>query len=255
MPRGVTPISLFRTWIVLEAEPWNNTAGSAIFPLSKPLEQITLAALSEMEGGGTGGRLWRQGARVELALPEDIPPREIAVQFVEALRGAVRTYDADCEPGDALRLRMALAAQEASRAGTGESRELSVARDLVVAPVITRVLAADGGHPLALIASAQWYEAFILTGHASADSYKQVQVTTGSYRGSAWVSVPGQSQPHGVTLADQPQGGQAAEADRASVRNIVEGGSHGVVIQSGVINGGVYIANRYADGRRAGEDA
>lgn len=218
--------------------------------LGAVLCEIVDAAIGGWEAGT---QLCVTGASAELALPGQLPLRQVAVGFIEALHDAVRRHNADCDPAAALRLRMALAAQDAPE-GVGEKAR--VVRDLVGAPVIRRV-AAQAGRPLAVIASADWYDSIIRPGHGPADGYQQVQVTAGDYHGLAWVSVPGQTRPHGLTPADitQARPGKAqAQAAKPPGRNVVQGGSHGIVIQADVINDGVHIGNRYVPDPRAAQD-
>jgi hypothetical protein len=196
-----------------------------------------------------------------LPVPGSVAKGKVAVQFVEELRRAVLAYDEDRGPDDAVRLRVALSAGEFS---PGESQPVTVARELAGSPVIRRVLAAETRGPLAVIASPGWYDAFIRAGHAAAEGYREVWVSAGTYRGTAWVRVPGRSRPAGLTPADNPAAGGsgiggASAADGsgdvgASLAgpggNMVQGGSHGTVIQGGIINGGVNIGNVYGASRR-----
>jgi hypothetical protein len=199
-------------------------------------------------------------------LPADVPQARIAVQFIEALRSAVVDHDADCEPSEAVRLRVALDNGELRQGDPGwDDQQAIAARDLVGSPVLRRVVAAETRNPLALIASAEWYDSCFGPGPAPADGYREVWVSAGRYRGSAWVRVPGRTRPQGLLPEDDPPArpiGHApatraaddvsgthpeAGVDLTGNRgNVVQGGQHGTVIQGGVINGDINIGNDYA---------
>lgn len=203
-----------------------------------------------------------------LALPGGIPKEVITTDFVEAIRAATLEYDADCEPEEVIRLRLSLNAGEALD-GDGEwaGQPVIVASRLVDSPVIRRVLAASTGFPLALIISAQWYDAVIREGYAPGDGYQEVRVTAKSYSGTAWVRVPGRSRPLGLLPEDapgphRPQHGHAADPpagqgpDRAGGSPVPgyemrDFENKGVIVQGGNVNGNIEIGNTYHGGTRS----
>ena len=140
-----------------------------------------------------------------LTLPADVAKELITSQFVEALREAVEAHDAECDPQESIRIRLALHAGDVIE-GDGEwaGQAVIAASRLVDSAVIKRVLAASVPSPLALIVSSDWYDAVVKEGHVSAQGYREVWVEEKTFASRAWVKVPGRTQPPGLRSEDDP---------------------------------------------------
>lgn len=256
--------SRYYSWAVIDIEDWSSRSASRGSRIQKAMRGIEAKALQRL------GIEWKdvgrqpRGDGAVLALPGDIPKERIATEFVEAISDAVLEHDADCAPEESIRLRISLNAGDALD-GDGEwaGQSLIIACRLVDTPVIRRVLKASAGYPLALIVSAQWYDAVIREGYAPGDGYREVWVTVKNYSSSAWVAVPGRRQPLGLLPEDDPDphrvqdrhvsGGTAGQETGAAAGHLAGGfatdnsGNRGVIIQ-GTVNGDIPIGNNYYGG-------
>ena len=89
-----------------------------------------------------------------------------------------------------------------------QGRGLAAAGRLVDAPVLRRVLAAATGSALAVIVSDDWYRAAGHRGSRSSGHYAQVVLGPDETAGTAWVRVPGCTQPPGLLSSDLPGAGR-----------------------------------------------
>jgi hypothetical protein len=190
---------------VLDVEDWSGRSAVNAANIQAALRRIESRALAE--AGIDGASIIRQsrGDGAILALPGDIAKEIVTTRFVEALREAILEYDADCAPGESMRVRLSLNAGDVLE-GDGEwaGQPVIAACRLVDSALIKRVLAASTGSPLALIVSAAWYDAVIKEGHASADGYQKVWVEEKTFAEVAWVKVPGRTTPPGLRPEDDP---------------------------------------------------
>lgn len=262
-----TASSRYYSWAVIDVESWSSRPAVSASRIQEALRAIEAKGLQSL--GLNWADVGRQatGDGAILALPGEIPKESITTDFVEALRIAVLDHDADCDDDEVIRLRLALNAGEALD-GVGEwaGEPVITACRLVDTPVIRRVLAGSMGFPLALIVSAQWYDAVIREGYAPADGYQEVWAAGKSYEGAAWVRVPGRKRPLGLLPEDaprprpaSPQAPTAREPGVAEQRpassfvtqNFTNQG--GLVAPGGTFNGTVEVGNTYQNGARHGD--
>lgn len=249
------PSSRYYSWAVLDVEDWSSRPAVTGSRIQEALRLIEERALRSLNLGWADVGRQPRGDGAVLALPGDIPKEAIATRFVEALREAVLDHDMSSEPEDSFRIRLALNAGEALD-GDGEwaGQPVILACRLVDSSVLRRVLAASTGNPLALIVSAQWYDAVIREGYASAEGYREVFVKTKTFSGSAWVKVPGRSRPAGLLPEDDPVAQQTAPASDPAAAAAAGGyhtdnsGNQGLIVQGGPVSGGVNIGNTYNGG-------
>jgi hypothetical protein len=205
------PGSRYYAWVVLDVEDWSSRPAVNGARIQRALNQLVTQSLAS--AGIDPGRVARQprGDGAVLALPGDIAKEVITTEFVEALRGAVSEYAANCDPADLIRLRLALHAGEGI-AGEGEwaGRPVITACRLVDSAVLKRVLAASTGYSLAVIVSTGWYDAVVREGYAPADGYREVWTEVKSFTDFAWIKVPGRSSPPGLLPEDHAARHRAA---------------------------------------------
>lgn len=252
--------SRYYSWAVIDVENWSSrraVSGSRIQNALRVIERRALKSLN-LDWADIGRQPRGDGAI--LALPGEIPKEKIATRFVEQLREAVLEHDMECDPEDSIRIRLTLNAGDALD-GDGEwaGQPVILACRLVDSSVLRRVLAASTGSPMALMVSAQWYDAVIREGYASGDGYREVFVRTKAFSGPAWVQVPGRSQPAGLLAEDDPDSQVTAEAagdqnvDGTSGPRPTAGNSYrsdnsrnqGLIVQGSTVTGDVSFGNTY----------
>jgi hypothetical protein len=244
---------------VLDVEDWSSRPAVSAAKIQGALKRIEAQGLA---GAGIDpARVGRQprGDGAILTLPGDVAKELITAQFVEALREAVLEHDADCAPGESIRIRLSLHAGDVID-GEGEwaGQPVIVASRLVDSAVIKRVLAASTASPLALIVSSDWYDAVIKEGHVSAEGYRKVWVEEKTFVGVAWVKVPGRTRPAGLLPDDdpgrhrdgaRPPYGPRPGETRAYVDNSV---NYENTVRASNIEGDVVFGNKYVDAPPAG---
>jgi hypothetical protein len=251
--------SRYYSWAVIDVEGWSSRPAVSASRIQEALRAIEAKALQSLDLSWADVGRQATGDGAILALPSGIPKEKITVDFVEALRVGVLDHDADCNDDEAIRLRLALNAGEAiDGAGEWSGEPVITACRLVDTSVIRRVLAESLGFPLALIVSAQWYDAVIREGYAPADGYEEVWATTKSYEGTAWVRVPGRTRPLGLLPEDVTRPRQATpaaqgpgvagehSAGRFVMQNFTNEG--GLIAPGSTFNGTIEFGNVYQDG-------
>jgi hypothetical protein len=245
-------------WAIHDVEDWSSRPAVLQARIQQALRRIEASALGQ--AGVDPTRVGRQstGDGAVLAIPGDVPKELITTKYVDALREGVEEYDAECPAAETIRLRLALHAGE-SPAGQGEwaGPGIVTASRLVDAPVLRRVLAAATGSALALIVSDDWYRAVIREGYASDEGYQEVWVKAKKFANSAWVRVPGRTQPPGLLAEDHrkpqrdemsPRAGQEdlGAGDRApnSDVSIINSGNY-ADFRRATVHGGVSFGNNY----------
>jgi len=242
------PGSRYYAWAVLDVEDWSSRPAVNGARIQRALSQLVTESLASADIDPA--RVVRQprGDGAILALPGDIAKEVITAEFVEALRGAVSEYDANCDPADLIRLRLALHAGEGI-AGEGEwaGQPVITACRLVDSPVLKRVLAASTGYSLAVIVSADWYNAVVREGYVSADGYREVRAEVKSFADFAWIKVPGRSSPPGLLPEDDPgrHRARASSAARPSPGGDDGEGKGGINVSGGEFHGTTLIGSQF----------
>ena len=191
-----------------------------------------------------------------LAVPGDFSQEVISTKYVDALCEGIEEHDAECGPGESIRLRLALhagerPAEEDELAGPG----VVTASSLADSAVLRRVLAAAKGSALALVVSDEWYSAVVKEGNAPAEGYQEVWIEAKRFADWAWVRVPGRTQPPGLLPGDRrPRPGsggpgtssasQQAAGAGASISNYGTIGAFGD-FRGATIDGNVSFGNNY----------
>jgi hypothetical protein len=249
--------SRYRVLAVLDVEDWSGRSAVNAANIQRALRRIETEALTEADIDVRGVGRQSRGDGAVLALPGDVAKEVVTTRFVEALRESIAEYNADCAPGESVRIRLSLNAGDVLE-GDGEwaGQPVIAACRLVDSAVIKRVLAASTGSPLVVVVSAAWYDAVIKEGHASGEEYREVWVEEKTFSSVAWVKVPGRTSPPGLRSEDDPvwhdQGGSrgdAADPSRGSqpgrtggdAGNIV---NHGNFVQASKIAGDVVFGNK-----------
>jgi hypothetical protein len=244
-------------WAVHAVEEWGRQTANiqqAVRPVLPGLEARALGR-SGIDPARVSRSATADGAA--LALPGEVPLEMIATRFVDELREGVEQYDGECPAGQGIRLRLALhVSADPARPDGQPGAGLADARHLVDALVLRRVLAAATGSALALIVSDDWYRAAGHRGGRSSGGYQQVRLGPDETDGTAWVRVPGCSQPPGLLASDRPGAGHApaGPADEPAGTNI---GSVGTYINNdfrrATFNQPLSIGNTYHGGDERGQ--
>jgi hypothetical protein len=194
-------------WVVYAVEEWSGRPGG--------VQQIVRPVLRELEARALGrsgidpARARREATPdgVAVTLPAEVPLETISARFADALCDGIEQHDSECPPAQIIRLRLALHVG-AAHEGQPEEGPATAGR-LVGATVLRRVLAAATGSALALIVSDDWYQAAAHRGARSSGGYQEVRLGPDATAGTAWVRVPGCTQPPGLLPADRPGAGHS----------------------------------------------
>ena len=202
---GLVRRSRYYAWAVLDVEDWSGRPAVNAANIQDALRRMEVRALASAQIDQAFVKRQARGDGAVLALPGDVAKEVITTQFVEALREAIEEHDADCDPRESIRIRLALHAGDVIE-GEGEwaGQAVIAACRLVDSAVIKRVLAESAPSPLALIVSSEWYDAVVKEGHVASQGYRQVWAEAKTFASRAWVKVPGRTQPLGLRPEDDP---------------------------------------------------
>jgi hypothetical protein len=257
--------SRYYIWAIHDIEDWSSRPAVIQTRIQQALRRLEARALAHV--GLDPARVGRQstGDGAVLALPGDFPKEVITTKYVDALCEGIEEYDAECGPGETIRLRLALHAGE-SPAGDDEWAGPGVvtASRLVDSAILRRVLAAAKGSALALVLSDEWYRAVIKEGYAPAEGYQEVWIEAKRFADWAWVRVPGRTQPPGLLPGDRrPRPGaegpgpgaasQQAAGAGASISNYGTIGAFGD-FRGATVHGDVGFGNNYHGQHGPGQD-
>lgn len=256
------PSSRYYIWAVHDIEDWSSRPVVIRTRIQQALRRLEAHALAQ--AGLDPVRAGRQSTeyRAVLALPGDFPKELITTKYVDALCEGIEEYDAECDPGETIRLRLALHVGESLAGGELAGPGVVTATRLVDAAVLRRVLATAKGSALALVVSGDWYRAVIKEGYAPAEGYRDVWIEAEQFADWAWVRVPGRTQPPGLLPEDRclrsgPDGpGTASRSATGAGAGISNYGTIGALgdFRGATIQGDVGFGNNYYGTASPGQD-
>lgn len=241
-------------WAVHAVEEWGGRPAGIQQIIRPVLRELEVRALgrSGIDPARAGRENTPDGAA--LTLPGEVPLETFATRFVDALCEGIEQHDDECPPAQTIRLRLALHAGAPPDGQPGKG--LAAAGRLVDAPVLQRVLAAATGSALAVIVSDDWYRAAGHRGSRSSGHYAQVVLGPDETAGTAWVRVPGCTQPPGLLSSDHPGAGRsrAGEPAGAAGTNIGQVGTYNHNdFRQATFNQPLSIGNTYYGGDDRGQ--
>jgi hypothetical protein len=205
--------------VVCDVEDWSSRPAVAQQRIQVALSALMVKALHRIGIDGSAVPRGRRGDGMILVLPGTTDKARVTTTLVDAVREGLFSYAIEAGDDEQIRLRLVLHAGDVA-IGDGEFAGGAVVQAcrLVDSDVTRRVLSSSPGAPVVLAVSDDWYLATAGEGYVPKTGFEQVAVQEKSFRGSAWIKVPGLSRVPGLTGDDRPVPEQVVTRSRQDDR-------------------------------------
>jgi hypothetical protein len=243
----------YRCLFATDIEGWSARPGIDQACMQRATSAIVQRALGRHGLSDPSIHAQTRGDGVLLSLPGSTPKPRLTEMVARTLAQELDDHNLEAPRAHRMRWRVALHAGDVALADDGGLSGAAVVDlcRLVDSDVARRVLHGTAGSPLVAVLSDAWYRSVVGEGYASASGYSHVRVSSKDGVRPAWIRVPGQPSPPGLTAGDlwdgEPDGGGRSgpqgRAPDGGGSGVTATSERGTAIAVGTLHGDLALGN------------